>query len=255
MAGLPWVQLDVTFPTSGKAIALGIALQQPLAWAHVARLWCYAAQHQADGRFVGPAAVATITAGAGWAGKPEEFVEALALPHVRLLDPIEGGYAIHDWLDYAGAHIEKREKERARLRTYRERTRTERGQNTYVRGDIEREREKKKEAPAPRVAAFRNGARKQAASDPRHAPLVARLTAAYQELRGSKYGFRPRDAAAVRDLLALGTDEEIEARWRRGLRLSPKYPGCLELGTLVSNWNALGTKVVPDAPSVIPVFR
>jgi hypothetical protein len=82
------------------------------------------------------------------------------------------------------------------------------------------------------------------------------LTAAFLEVRGTKYGFRGgRDASAIRDLLPLGSDEEIEGRWRRALRLSPKYPGCLDLKAFVANWNALGTKVVPDLPSAIPTFR
>ena len=55
--------------------------------------------------------------------------------------------------------------------------------------------------------------------DPRHAPLVKKLCDAFAEVRGSKYPFAPRDAAAVRDLLGSSDDvEALERAWRRALK-------------------------------------
>ena len=139
MAGLPWIPLDVAFPTSRKAVALGIALREPLAWAYVVRIWTWCAQHAADGRVEGPDAVAVLEHAAGWATRPGELVAAMSLPHIRLLDETSGGFAIHDWDEHCGAHVEKRERERKRITAYRNRTRTARVQNKYVRGERERE--------------------------------------------------------------------------------------------------------------------
>lgn len=140
-AGLPWIPLDVDFPTSRKAISLGVALQQPLAWAHVVRLWTWAARNAADGHVEGPDAVHVIEQAVGWTGEPGAFVGACCLPHVRLLDCLSKGFVIHDWADHCLPHIEKRERERARVTAYRDRTRTVRVQKPYVRGERERERE------------------------------------------------------------------------------------------------------------------
>lgn len=139
MAGLPWIPLDVAFPTSRKAVALGIALQEPLSWAYVVRLWTWCATHAADGRIEGPDAVAVLEHAAGWTSRPGELARAMSLPHIRLLDETSSGFAVHDWDDHCGAHVEKRHKERARLKSYRDRTRTERVRNPYVRGERERE--------------------------------------------------------------------------------------------------------------------
>lgn len=96
-----------------------------------------------------------------------------------------------------------------------------------------------KQLPAPSAPAVarlpRVGAHK--APNPRHAPMVARLSAAFESVRGSPYGFQPVDARKVADLLALAGDDEIEARWRRAL-VHQGFPACSSLSDLVKNWNA-----------------
>lgn len=116
MAGLDWIPFDTRFPTGPHAIALGVALQDPRAWSHVAQLWAWAALNQADGRFEGPAASATIEVAAGWTGASGALVEAMCLPHIGLLDATERGFYIHNWHVHCGAHIQKRERDRARKR-------------------------------------------------------------------------------------------------------------------------------------------
>lgn len=79
--------------------------------------------------------------------------------------------------------------------------------------------------------------------DPRHAPMVAALTAIYaEETRGSRYGFRKRDAVAVKALLALSKDdEEIHFKWRTAIRCSfDKFhtPKVFCIADLVEYWNA-----------------
>jgi hypothetical protein len=142
MPGLPWTRLYVTFPTGPKAVALGVALQDPWAWKYAVRLWCYSSQQQQDGHFQGPAAVATIETAAGWTGSPGELVTALSLPHIQLLDETDRGFYVHDWHHHGGAHIEKLKKDRKRKKESRsvKRPRSVRG--------VSAERRKKSEPPS-----------------------------------------------------------------------------------------------------------
>lgn len=118
-AGLPWIPLHVSFPTSRKSIALGVALRNPLAWAYVVRLWTWAATHAGDGLIEGPDAVAVIEHAAGWTDSPGSLVEAMSLAHIRLLDPTSAGFRIHDWDEHCAPHIQKRDKDKERMRNYR----------------------------------------------------------------------------------------------------------------------------------------
>ena len=138
-ASLHWIPLDVEFPTSGKAIALGVALGNPSAWCHVVRLWCWCARNAPDGAVSGPAAVAVMEHAAGWTGPAGAFVEACALRHIRLLDETTDGYAVHDWADHCGAHVEKRRRDSSRMKDYRKRVRERYANGT--RTDRERYRE------------------------------------------------------------------------------------------------------------------
>jgi hypothetical protein len=94
--------------------------------------------------------------------------------------------------------------------------------------------------PAARRTRAPAGGRK--IPDPRHRPLRDRLEAVFLEVRGVGYAFTPgKDDKAVTDLLRLsgGDTAAVEARWRRGLALGHRYPGCGSLAALVSRWNEL----------------
>lgn len=54
--------------------------------------------------------------------------------------------------------------------------------------------------------------------NPRHTPIKARLEQFYEGLLGEKWQYDGGDAKALSDLLTEYPDEEIEARWSRGLR-------------------------------------
>lgn len=53
--------------------------------------------------------------------------------------------------------------------------------------------------------------------DPRHAPLVARLVATFERVRGAKYPFDGLDAKRVKELLAKAEPDAIDAAWARAL--------------------------------------
>ena len=146
MAGLPWLKVASDWKGSKKAIRLRVFLQDEWAWAYPVSLWMWTAQHEGDGTIAGPGCVEVISDAAGWKGDPKHFVDCMV--RAGLLDEVSDGYYVHDWHDYAGAHIEKQERERERLKAYRERTRTERVRTPYVRPtntDVHGERERETE--------------------------------------------------------------------------------------------------------------
>lgn len=136
MAGLPWIQVHTDLPTHAKAIRLRVELQTEWAWAHVVRLWLWAAQHSGDGVFEGQGCEIVIEDAAGWKDKPGDFVRA-CVRH-GFLDETSNGYRIHDWDEYAGAHVAKRERDRERKRKSRARPaevlRTSNGQSEVSSG-------------------------------------------------------------------------------------------------------------------------
>jgi len=84
--------------------------------------------------------------------------------------------------------------------------------------------------------------------DPRHAPLVAKLTETFARVIGTAYGFAKQDPRAVSDLISKGTDEEILKAWERALRGS--YPTVREIHELARHWNHFTT----DKPQVVSLF-
>lgn len=92
---------------------------------------------------------------------------------------------------------------------------------------------------APRTHKNGHGKAQATAPDPRHPSYVKTLTAAFQEARGAKYGFTPRDARAVKEIIALSGGDESEAvrRFRVGLA-HVGFPRCDSIVDLAARWNA-----------------
>lgn len=87
--------------------------------------------------------------------------------------------------------------------------------------------------------------RGRAAPDPRHAPLVKELCEVFAENLRAPYPFKPRDAKAVSELLALeSVPERISTVWRQALR-STGYPTVRTLPELVTHF----AHFVGSAPS------
>ena len=82
-------------------------------------------------------------------------------------------------------------------------------------------------------------AQKRPGGHPRHAGLVALLTDTFRDITGIVYGFRPVDGRKVSDLIALGDDSEVIARWKRGLT-HQGFPTIRSLTDLVIHWNRFG---------------
>jgi hypothetical protein len=122
LATLDWIQVDAGLRFHPKAIALSANLGDPRAHTYLVDLWTWAAKSSPDGRITGKAATAIIEGAVGWTGKRGALVDALV--QERWLDVVEDGFYIHDWHDWAGAHIEKAEKEALRKRASREQRKT-----------------------------------------------------------------------------------------------------------------------------------
>jgi hypothetical protein len=91
-------------------LAAQLGLEDTYAAAHVIRLWSWALDNAPDGDLsnLSPRAVAY---GAGWHGAAEAFIRALT--EAGWLDD---GRQIHDWDEYAGRLVERREANAERMR-------------------------------------------------------------------------------------------------------------------------------------------
>lgn len=112
---MAWLELHQSVAWHRKTCALATKLnvRRAEALGLVATLWLWALEHAQDGA-LGHLTDREVSAAAGWHRKPEGFV--LALSEVGFLDP-DGG--IHDWYDFAGKLIEKRQDNTDRMRAAR----------------------------------------------------------------------------------------------------------------------------------------
>lgn len=83
--------------------------------------------------------------------------------------------------------------------------------------------------------------------DPRVTPLTDRLVATYATERGEPYKHGgARDAVALKAMLAVANEDEIERRWLMALRASG-WTRCNTFAQLNSKWNDLGARAKSDA--------
>ena len=238
---LPWFRVDVDLVDHPKVLALADALdcaEAEAGWL-VVRLWAWTMRYAARGRLAPGArpALERLWNGAGTAPESGSVVDALV--RAGFLDASEdGGWEVHDWDEHNGAAVAKAEKDAERKRTARARRSNGRGQSADGRADgagngtgrdgTEQTTTIVEDKPRPRRA--RPMAIKPA-SDPRHAPLVARLGDAFKTDRSTAYPFGARDAKAVANLLARAEPDVIVAAWERALR-HQGYPTVATLAQL-----------------------
>lgn len=99
-------------------------------------------------------------------------------------------------------------------------------------------------APSAEVPKQKRARKKKAESptNPRHAPMVIRLEQTFLGVKGLPYGWLGRDFGALSELLGKpgATDDEIDARWRRGLAAPANYrEHCDNVFEVETNWNRL----------------
>lgn len=108
---MAWIELHQSLWTHHKTIELAaqLGIDPTHAGGLMARLWTWCLDNAPDGDLSRLSATA-IAVGAGWTGKPEDFVEAAIKAGFLDRDP-DGrqGLFVHDWHDYAGRLMERRQ--------------------------------------------------------------------------------------------------------------------------------------------------
>ena len=129
---IPWIQVYTNMVTHNKTRKLAAELKltskdvkpNVMAAGMLLALWTWAAQNAVDGDITG-VPVEDIADVAGWKKSPKVFYAALV--KVGLIDEGEDGVQIHDWMEYSWLLHEqtenKKEKDRARSKAYRDRRR------------------------------------------------------------------------------------------------------------------------------------
>ena len=120
MAGMPWVRVYADLAGHPKIVALQDALDgDPFAWSYPVALWCWCARYAPEGRGTGRlGGPGVVERAAGWQGKRGALFPLLV--RCGLVDEIPDGWTVHDWEDHAGAHRDKFERDRVRMRARRE---------------------------------------------------------------------------------------------------------------------------------------
>lgn len=91
---------------------LEISKQEAVGYLHV--LWWWALDYAQSGQVIPPHEMVDIADAVEWTGNAEVLVNALI--EAGFLEKNEDGICIHDWYDYAGKLVERREKDRERKR-------------------------------------------------------------------------------------------------------------------------------------------
>ena len=116
---MAWIELHQTLPTHRKIMKLRriLKIKTPQAVGHVAMLWLWSIDNAPDGD-LSKVDVEDIAAACEWSKSAETFVAAMK--EAGLMDP---DMKLHDWDEYTGQLMEKREdrrkKDRERQARYR----------------------------------------------------------------------------------------------------------------------------------------
>lgn len=116
---MAWIELHQAVWTHRKTLILAdlLGLDPTYAAAHMVRLWTWALDNAPTGD-LSQLPDRVIAYGSGWTGEPSVFAQAL-LESGWLDGDADGHLLIHDWDDYAGRLIEKRQTDAERMRRYR----------------------------------------------------------------------------------------------------------------------------------------
>ena len=151
MSGLPWFEVDVSFPRHPKTLALRSELAVDLGEVYVVRLWAYCYEFAVD-TILGRTAVERI---AGWAGAQGELVAALL--KVGFLEPgPDEQLVVHGVRQRLDPHLVKLSRDKARMRERRAKVaatigRTSPERRANVAGDKDKDKDKDKKQNSPQL--------------------------------------------------------------------------------------------------------
>lgn len=101
-----------------KRLSRALGISVPATIGHLHLLWWWALDYAQDG-CLGSYYADEIADAAMWEGEPEVFVKALVA--AGFVDDTDDGLIIHDWYDYGGKVLEKREHNAEKQREWRSR--------------------------------------------------------------------------------------------------------------------------------------
>jgi hypothetical protein len=117
-----YLQFDEDFPNHPKAVRLCTALQHPVGWAYITKLWCWAKKFQQDGNLTAydPG---EIEFAVGWTLADGKFYAAAV--RAGFIDEERDGDVVvarrlHNWMKRSGADITKMEDQAARKKRWRD---------------------------------------------------------------------------------------------------------------------------------------
>jgi hypothetical protein len=238
MAGLPWFKVRTDLARHPKTRKLGLLLKNREAVAFPLRLFTYCA----DGRIAGgELAIDVLEEALEWRGTRGELVQALLdcgePGEPGFLEPVDGGYLVHDWEEENAAIVAKFQRDAKKPRgnrprpasvprgTTEGRARDERGVRAGEgEGDLpvsvgdrsrgEGEGEGARGAPPPTLD-------DEAAAE----EVLAVARRVFRELVGRPYEHASRKAASADRKAAVaiyraaaGDLEDVAVRWRTGLQ-------------------------------------
>lgn len=257
---LPFLQ--VSSDAFGKAKELGAILGcgRHQAISMMLDLWTWALSLESAGKATGlvegKRAADRIAGAVEWGHDAANLVDAMV--DVGLLERAEDGFRVRG-LDRYDAAFERQQHQRERKAAWRaSKSKMSRGQDGDKRGTKQgQDGDKRRNVPdVPSIDVDVDVDVEKLETTPPYArtrangaPLVDRLSEAFQEMRGVSYSssFEDEQAAKRALQLAQGNEDEIIRRWRNALART-RYPQCDGVKDLVRHWNAYATEQRDAAP-------
>ena len=125
---MAWIEVHQSLRDHRKILALAdeLDMPEPHVAGHCLYLWLWSLDNAAEG--VLPKSYRIIARAAGWVGDPATFVAALVA--AGMIDGHDDGtLRIHDWDDYTGKIVDRRERNKLAMREARAREKLERVQH------------------------------------------------------------------------------------------------------------------------------
>src|SRR5262252_10682215 len=155
---MAWIESHQTLARHPKTARLAeeLGCSVPCAIGYLHLFWWWALEYAPQGELAMTDALA-IEAACMWHRRPNEsrsnplpsrFLSALEAALFLNKSPLEGVLSIHDWMDYAGRLVQKREQNTARMRAKRENVQSTSGARAGARVEKSRE-EKSREEDIP----------------------------------------------------------------------------------------------------------
>lgn len=98
---MPYLNVDLDYFNHRKTVRL-VAMLGPGAAEIPIRLWAYCGKYHAETGQLCGYTDSEIEAVGNWRGEPGLLIKTLILPEILLLEKIDSGYQIHDWIEHAG---------------------------------------------------------------------------------------------------------------------------------------------------------